>query len=489
MPIRHCQKCGLKVLIDESQTTANPFYCQRCAATAKAGGGSAAKMADPIPMVSKRESAPVPAPPPAATSAMKGSGGPVKVLCPYCKASFSGRLPAKPAKGACPVCQKELVLLPDGKIKPAATFDLAKWQKEMDLQKVGGDPGVAEQARAVQKALERARPSVDEAPPTLAPIESEPVADATLRMPEPEPDPVPEPSIIAPPRPSGGDPLGGLVSETMLDMGRPSELDELVKAAAPRKTQPREQDDPLAVLGNEEPMGAPPAPPDEAVTAKQPRMKRGDGDSPSSRETAPVEPLPSESEPQPEPSPEPAPAAAAGRPGMRAPAEPAARPASALIPKPKTGKVVVGGFFMLLPVIAGIVCLFLKDNAQLNNLLAKVSTIAQQGLRRVHDKLTEKPAPRKKVEKPEKKPDVPPDPPPSPPPPDKGAMEREMTDKWQAMLLHKRAIKSLDKDPTENQKRVMATHQEKHDKAKARFDELQADYKKHFGTEFKPADE
>jgi len=35
MPIRHCQKCGLKVLIDESQTGANPFYCQRCTAAMK----------------------------------------------------------------------------------------------------------------------------------------------------------------------------------------------------------------------------------------------------------------------------------------------------------------------------------------------------------------------------------------------------------------------------------------------------------------------
>ena len=38
MPIRHCQKCGLRALIDESQSTRNPFLCQRCAASEKEEG-------------------------------------------------------------------------------------------------------------------------------------------------------------------------------------------------------------------------------------------------------------------------------------------------------------------------------------------------------------------------------------------------------------------------------------------------------------------
>ena len=82
MPIRHCQKCGLRVLIDESQSTRNPFFCQRCAASEKEEGSKATATAEA----------------PAAKST-----GPVKVACPYCKASFTGKVPTKPAKGACPV--------------------------------------------------------------------------------------------------------------------------------------------------------------------------------------------------------------------------------------------------------------------------------------------------------------------------------------------------------------------------------------------------
>ena len=40
MPIRLCQKCGLKVLIDESQAGTNPFYCQRCTTAMKGQEGA-----------------------------------------------------------------------------------------------------------------------------------------------------------------------------------------------------------------------------------------------------------------------------------------------------------------------------------------------------------------------------------------------------------------------------------------------------------------
>ena len=47
MPIRLCQKCGLKVLIDESQAGTNPFYCQRCT-TAMKGQENASAVAPAI---------------------------------------------------------------------------------------------------------------------------------------------------------------------------------------------------------------------------------------------------------------------------------------------------------------------------------------------------------------------------------------------------------------------------------------------------------
>src|SRR4029077_2610131 len=75
----------------------------------------------PSPVASRAEAASAPGAAKAAT---------VRVLCPYCKASFNGRVPQKPARGSCPVCQKELILLPNGDIKPAARFDLGQYQGE-----------------------------------------------------------------------------------------------------------------------------------------------------------------------------------------------------------------------------------------------------------------------------------------------------------------------------------------------------------------------
>jgi len=144
MPIRHCQKCGLKVLIDESQAGANPFYCQRCTTAMKSSdqpepAGPAVSGLTPV----KREvpsaimSASSPTTPQPAAGPSRAT---VKVLCPYCKASFNGRVPQKPARGACPVCQKELILLPNGGIRAAAGFDIAKWQQEI---KEGVEPAAA----------------------------------------------------------------------------------------------------------------------------------------------------------------------------------------------------------------------------------------------------------------------------------------------------------------------------------------------------------
>src|SRR5262245_7590924 len=125
MPIRLCQKCGLKVLIDESQAGTNPFFCQRCTTAMKgqenAPVAPAPRNPTPSPVVSRAE-------PAAAGGAAKAAT--VRVLCPYCKASFNGRVPQKPARGSCPVCQKELILLPNGDIKPAAGFDLGTYQSD-----------------------------------------------------------------------------------------------------------------------------------------------------------------------------------------------------------------------------------------------------------------------------------------------------------------------------------------------------------------------
>ena len=136
MPIRLCQKCGLKVLIDESQAGTNPFYCQRCTTAMKGQENAPApKNPTPSPVVSRAE-------PAAAAGGGAAKAATVRVLCPYCKASFNGRVPQKPARGSCPVCQKELILLPNGDIKPAAGFDLGSYS-EAGAGKGGDAPAPA----------------------------------------------------------------------------------------------------------------------------------------------------------------------------------------------------------------------------------------------------------------------------------------------------------------------------------------------------------
>lgn len=209
MPIRHCQKCGLKVLIDESQLGANPFYCQRCAATLEGGA----------PEGNVDETIASPATEALAAAIEKPKGGPVKLTCPYCKGVFSGRLPTKPAKGGCPTCRKELVLLPSGDIQPAATFDVGRYK-----QMAPEEPTTGDQLAAAKRALEKVRqaksgsaPAVPEAEPSeeLAPepdsepierVESPPPSDenesVVVNPPEPPAPPPEEPEAPPPPPPA-----------------------------------------------------------------------------------------------------------------------------------------------------------------------------------------------------------------------------------------------------------------------------------------------
>ena len=178
MPIKSCTRCGLKVLVDAQAAATDNFLCTRCAPDA------------------------------APASAPKPSGGgkrpSVKVTCPYCGASFSGSKPSRPAKGGCPVCQKELVLLPDGTIQAAATFNLAAWQKE---RKSSSNPPSSAPA-----------PVAAPEPPVEMPSAPDPLGGSTILdmggpPGEPPPASIPtldEPTMAMP---------GGLGGETMLGMG------------------------------------------------------------------------------------------------------------------------------------------------------------------------------------------------------------------------------------------------------------------------------
>lgn len=299
MPIRHCQKCGLKVLIDESQAGTNPFYCQRCTTSIKNGGGSAAE--DKIP--TKRH---------AAGGAKPGT---VKVQCPYCKASFNGRIPQKPARGACPVCQKELILLPTGDIRSAAGFDPIKWQREQ----------------------------------------------AAATAPEPEAAPAPEPE--AAPEPPPPPPASS-------DVQMPSWMDEPAPAqeAPPAEPAPDQQEAAPAPEPEASPAPEPEAPmPEAAAEAVIRGAEPAPEEAPPTEEPAPA-PVPEEP-PPPEPAPEePPPPPPPPKPAPPAPRKPAASPPvssrGAAAPSRRgavdhaapaatgMGKILLAFFLMIIPVVA-----------------------------------------------------------------------------------------------------------------------------------------
>lgn len=210
MPIKSCTRCGLKVLVDATAAASDTYLCPRCAPDAKPA-------AAPKPFGGKRAS--------------------IKVICPYCGASFSGSMPSRPAKGGCPVCQKELVLLPDGTIQAAATFNLATWQKE---RKPASNPPAAPEAPEMPAApdplggstiLDMGGPPPASPPPSLdEPVLPSGVGDQTmLGMGQDLPDVSPAPSIeepaAEPPRDDEATLPPDLGGATILDMGpRPVEL-------------------------------------------------------------------------------------------------------------------------------------------------------------------------------------------------------------------------------------------------------------------------
>ena len=293
MPIKSCKQCGLKVLVDASQGASDDYTCPRCA-------------------------------PAAAAPAPKPSGGgrrsSVKVTCPYCGAAFSGSVPSRPAKGGCPVCQKELVLLPDGTIQAAATFNLGAWQKTREPKKSGASPAPVEEARGGSTILDvggpPARPpsAADDldmaipgglggetmlgmgghgpaSPPELPPDIDEPPPPP----PAPEAREEPEPAL-----PTGGDELGG---ETILDMGGPPpgeeppptieekpEEQDLLSEAMPGMDRPPSAETPVE-------LPPPPPPLPEPKEEAEPVLPSGEPEEPPPEDPEPRETIKEEQAP------------------------------------------------------------------------------------------------------------------------------------------------------------------------------------------------
>lgn len=197
MPIRHCHKCGLKVLVEEEQGLQNPFYCQRCASEISASPGGA--------------SLPAPAGPAGTTLRPRTVAS---LTCPSCGAKFKGKLPQKVARGSCPSCSKVLLLSPDGTLEPAdgatATPELDtafEVQRMAASEPLASAPLPSTEAESLDASLDAAlgmeeqervdRPVARQPKPTVA-RSSPPTTAAreTIRKPPSQPKAVPAPETV-----------------------------------------------------------------------------------------------------------------------------------------------------------------------------------------------------------------------------------------------------------------------------------------------------
>lgn len=433
MPIRHCQKCGLKVLIDESQTNQNPFYCQRCTASLKS------------------ESRSVPGDTPAGVGGTKkGDSGAkpamVKVNCPYCKASFNGRIPQKPARGACPVCQKELILLPNGEIRSSAGFDLAKWQQEGDVKKYAAAP--AAEAKPGTRSFRK-----EEAAPATQPPSDD------IRITEVIDEPAPASAVA---EGSGGTDPG---KEKL-----PSWLDDDT-TAPPNKAEPAEEER-VAVSTEEPPVPALPEEPAPVPSADA----QAEEPMPAAVEDPPPPP------PEPEPAPEPRAAVAAKRLGGTKRLE-SQRAAMAVASATGLGMVLLAFILFALPV--GAAPFLWKAREKLKKPLEMVGKKYTAGFKKLHEKLN--PPPPKKEEAPA-----------PPPPPEEKKEEPKVGPEEQKQFKDEmnklaREVQDMDKKlrqdllvATEAQKAELKPVQDKVAEKRERIATLREQYKKLFNEDYDP---
>ncbi|MBI3856413.1 MAG: hypothetical protein HY293_12060 [Planctomycetes bacterium] len=483
MPIRLCQKCGLKVLIDESQAGTNPFYCQRCTTAMKGQENAAAappavsaRNPTPSPVVSRAEPAAATASPGAAKAAT------VRVLCPYCKASFNGRVPQKPARGSCPVCQKELILLPNGDIKPAAGFDLTQYQgdggggKPPEPEPVSEPEPVAEAPKESGTRLLVKKYAADPPPPAARPA---------ARRAEPAATPSPVAASAETDSSDESHPLPGWLDDssaaTAGGMVKP-QPDTDMDLDAVGSPQGEGDDRTIKV---EEP--APPPPPARRAlpVAKQPSLSAG-------RPPAAVPPPPPpQLAPEPEVDllpPEP-PKRPAGRPVGLERKAPAPAPV-AVADAGETGgvKVFLALILALLPVAACAGLLSSRDKLT-HELVKKVGVRFSKGFAVLHKRMfPEPPPPKPVIEEKKPEPEPPKEEPPKPDPDQQKKDEAAMSTLYTQILREQRDLKSnlVGASPGDAE-RLQSTVGKGIEAKRERLKEKQDLYRKMYGKDYDPA--
>ena len=462
MPIRLCQKCGLKVLIDESQAGTNPFYCQRCTTAMKGQEGAPAPMQvknpTPSPVVSASRSDPsAPSVPGAAKAAT------VRVLCPYCKASFNGRVPQKPARGSCPVCQKELILLPNGDIKPAAGFDLGQYQNE-------GGAAAPEVKESGTRLLVKKYAAEAPRPAARGPESGAPPAET---------DSAEEPAA-----------LPGWLDDSA-QRGQPvrpqPDTDMAIDVVEPSRAEV--SDEPEEVKLDDEP---PPPPPAPSVRARSPIVAKLPTMPPSKPPTEFVAPPPA---PEPDllpeqPAPKPRPLSGRIPSGERKSPAPAPVAVAADPGDTGGGKVFLALILVLLP-IGACAGLLNSREALKHDLVKKIGARFVTGFAKLDQKLFPPPPPPKPVIE-EKKPEPEPvkEEPPKADPNQQKKDEAAMSTLYTQIIREQRDLKSnLVAATPEQKERLQSTVGKDIEAKKEKLKQAQEMYRKMYGKDYDPSKE
>jgi hypothetical protein len=469
MPIRLCQKCGLKVLIDESQAGTNPFYCQRCTTAMKGQEGAAAP------------AAPKPVPAPAAASSRRRSGRPerprrregrdrggcsARTAKRRSTAAFPRSRPAAPA----PSARRSSSCSPTATSSRRRGFDLGQWQNE------GGGGKAPEPAAA-------SAPEVKETNTRL--LVKKYAADAPAGRPAAKSE---EP-VSAAADTDAADEAGALPGwlDDSAQGGAPvkpvPETDVAIDVVEPPKPEP--EPEPLPVRAPEPTPG--PLRARSPIVAKQPTI------SPGRPPTAVITP-PESSSPSPEvdllpeePAPKPR---VLGRVPSGERKSPMAAPVAVAEPgETGGGKVFLALILALLPLAAGGGLLSSRDSLAKNDLVKKVGKRFVEGFAKLDQKLFPPPPPPKPVIE-EKKPEPEPPPKEEPPKPDPDQQKKDqvkISHLYTENLMKIRKLKELKKTETADQSAGIKKIEDDINGTENQIKRLRADYQRMYGKDYDPA--
>lgn len=208
MPIRHCQICGIKVIVDADKTAVYPFFCDLCRsrtqsrmAAVSAPGKDVGKTSTalppihlPLPTGHPAPVPPPPPPPPTPPPPEKFSGE-----CPECGAEIRGIRQPQPQKVTCTFCLTELAIMPDGPLRPWKEIQATASAPQDKSPTVDLREKIRQLMHTQQSGAEPSSPATQSPPPEPQIVAASPLTHPILAKPSAQEAPTkPLPSAKAP---------------------------------------------------------------------------------------------------------------------------------------------------------------------------------------------------------------------------------------------------------------------------------------------------